>query len=193
MGVDIYGISPKLTAEKPEMPDNYNELSEEETDKYWEKYNQWEQDNPGYYFRNNWWHWRPLQMLISVFNEVYNMNIPENEIKSLGSNDGSGVSDKSHCEQLASYFKEFVVQMKADGAKAVYLNTGWWHFADKSLSPKSIEDEALVEALNNKYPGLFFEEPEYNGIKFEASHATSIDNLEEFALFLENCNGFKIY
>jgi hypothetical protein len=40
MGVDIYGISPKLTAEKPEMPDNYNELSEEETDKYWEKYNQ---------------------------------------------------------------------------------------------------------------------------------------------------------
>ncbi len=107
MGVDIYGISPKLTEKMPELPDNYEELSEEQVSAYWSMRNEWEQSNPGYYFRNNWWHWRPIQMLISVFNEVYQMHIPEEDIKALGSNGGGGVTDKGHCEQLAMYFNYF--------------------------------------------------------------------------------------
>lgn len=133
-------------------------------------------------------------MLISVFNESYNLNIPADEIKSLGGNDGNGVKDKGQCEQLASCFKQFVEMMKKENQKVVYLNTGWWHFADKQLNGgKSIDDQELIDKLNEKYPGLFFEAPTLNGVDYEASHGTNVDNLEEFALFLENCNGFEIH
>lgn len=194
MGVDIYGISPKLTESKPELPDNYEELSEEQIQAYWQMRDEWEQNNPGFYFRNNWWHWRPLQMLIGVFNNAQELHIPEDQMKSLGSNDGNGVKDKGHCEQLAKCFRELAAQMKKDDTKVIYLNTGWWHFADKNLNNgRSIEDEELINKLNEKYPGLFFEAPTLNGVDYEASHATNIDNIEEFALFLENCNGFEIH
>lgn len=194
MGVDIYGLSPKLTKPKPEIPDDYQDLDSDDQKAFWDLTEEWEQDNPGYYFRNNWWHWRPIQMLIGVFNESYSLNIPEDVMKSLGSNDGNGVKDKSQCEQLASCFKEFVQQMKKNDHKVVYLNTGWWHFADKQLNGgKSIDDQELIDKLNEKYPGLFFEAPTLNGVDYEASHGTNVDNLEEFALFLENCNGFEIH
>lgn len=194
MGVDIYGLSPKLTKPKPEIPDDYQDLDSDDQKAFWDIIEEWEQENPGYYFRNNWWHWRPIQMLISVFNESYNLNIPADEIKSLGGNDGNGVKDKGQCEQLASCFKQFVEMMKKENQKVVYLNTGWWHFADKQLNGgKSIDDQELIDKLNEKYPGLFFEAPTLNGVDYEASHGTNVDNLEEFALFLENCNGFEIH
>jgi hypothetical protein len=76
----------------------------------------------------------------------------------------------------------------------VYFNTGWWHFKDKELNGgKSIDDQDLIDKLNQKYPGIFFEAPTLNGVDYEVSHATNVDNLEEFTLFLENCNGFEIY
>ena len=191
MGVDIYGISPKLTETKPELPDNYDDLSEEQIQAYWQMRDEWEQSNPGFYFQNNWWHWRPLQMLISVFNEAYELHIPEETLKQLGENGGGGVKDKGLCEQLAKCFKEFADDMKLKDKKVVYLNTGWWHLKDSN--EPSIKDEILLEILNAKYPGIFFEQPELDGVLYEPSHATNIDNIEDFTIFLENCNGFEIY
>ena len=191
MGVDIYGISPKLTETKPELPDNYEELSEEQIQAYWSMRDEWEQNNPGFYFRNNWWHWRPLQMLVSVFNKAYELNIPEETLKELGSNGGGGIKDKGLCEQLAKCFKEFADNMRLEGHKVVYLNTGWWH--EKDDNGPSLKDEARIKKLDEKYPGIFFEQAELDGKLYEPSHATNIDNVEEFAIFLENCNGFEIY
>lgn len=191
MGVDIYGISPKLTETKPELPDNYEELSEEQIQAYWSMRDEWEQNNPGFYFRNNWWHWRPLQMLVSVFNKAYELNIPEETLKELGSNGGGGIKDKGLCEQLAKCFKEFADNMRLEGHKVVYLNTGWWQ--EKDDNGPSLKDEARIKKLDEKYPGIFFEQAELDGKLYEPSHATNIDNVEEFAIFLENCNGFEIY
>lgn len=60
MGVDIYGLSPKLTKPKPEIPDDYQDLDSDDQKAFWDIIEEWEQENPGYYFRNNWWHWRPI-------------------------------------------------------------------------------------------------------------------------------------
>lgn len=191
MGVDIYGISPKLTESKPELPDNYEDLSEEQVQFYWKMREEWEQSNPGFYFRNNWWHWRPLQMLISVFNDVNELHIPEENLKQLGENGGGGIKDKGLCEQLAKCFQDYAAVMKSKDIKIVYLNTGWWN--KKDSNEPSIKSLSLLEALNTKYPGVFFEQPEIDGTLYEPSHFTNIDNIEEFALFLENCNGFEIH
>ena len=65
MGFDLHGINPKRNTAKPEI------LTEYKTDEGWtdfvkleeqglkDKYFK-EDDNPGGYFRNNVWWWRPL-------------------------------------------------------------------------------------------------------------------------------------
>jgi hypothetical protein len=62
MGVDIYGRKPKIVTERPEQID-YRSSSDEEKDEYWNKLMRWETENPGTYFRYNWWCWRPIHML----------------------------------------------------------------------------------------------------------------------------------
>ena len=48
MGFDLSGVNPKM---------RYDEPSEDSTR---EEYTEWLDDNPGIYFRNNVWWWRPL-------------------------------------------------------------------------------------------------------------------------------------
>ena len=73
MGFDISGVNPKMN--KTDYPllekydhDNFESWKERqeameangEENEYWEQYNQQQEDNPGIYFRNNVWWWRPL-------------------------------------------------------------------------------------------------------------------------------------
>ena len=70
MGMDVYGLKPKRNTEMPkvlkDMPegegwfDAYNKMSKEEQDAYIKAKYKHEEDNPGVYFRNNVWYWRPL-------------------------------------------------------------------------------------------------------------------------------------
>ena len=70
MGMDVYGLKPKMNTEIPEvlkdMPegkdwfDAFNKMSKEQKDIYYEAKDKHYEDNPGVYFRNNVWYWRPL-------------------------------------------------------------------------------------------------------------------------------------
>ena len=61
MGVDIYGLSPTLKSERPQL--DWDSASEENKSAYFEYLSQWEEENPGDYFRSNWWGWRPIVLL----------------------------------------------------------------------------------------------------------------------------------
>jgi hypothetical protein len=65
MGMDVYGLNPKLKSEKPKL--DWNSASEKERDDYFEQMNKFEEENKGYYFRNNVWWWRPLADYIIEF------------------------------------------------------------------------------------------------------------------------------
>ena len=78
MGFDVYGIKPKRNTQKTdeklypvyseiEQLEDWKEqmklresLSPEDKTIYWESLERYEEDNPGEYFRNNCWWWRPL-------------------------------------------------------------------------------------------------------------------------------------
>ena len=62
MGFDIYGLAPKLKSKKPTI--DWENATKEDQDNYFQKRQKWEDDNPGSYFRNNVWWWRPLAELI---------------------------------------------------------------------------------------------------------------------------------
>lgn len=197
MGVDIYGLKPAITGEKPSYPDNFSELSNEERAAYYKKVDQWEEQNPGYYFRNNWWHWRPLQMLVGYFNKKYDIGIPEDEINSLGSNDGKGVSDPEHCVKLAEAFNSHASLVESAGYKTVSLNMGHWTFRAANERGNIVDcplnDPTKLELLNEKYDTYFFGEAELDGVVYHTSHGTTTDNMRDFALFLQNCNGFAVH
>jgi len=66
MGMDVHGLNPVIRREpssveaREMLEKEWTELSEEDLDKYFEAKRQHEEDNPGIYFRNNVWWWRPL-------------------------------------------------------------------------------------------------------------------------------------
>ena len=78
MGFDISGVNPKMNKNDYPLLDKYdysnfdswddrNDAMEKdnEKEKYWEQYEQSQIDNPGMYFRNNVWWWRPLWTFVS--------------------------------------------------------------------------------------------------------------------------------
>ena len=62
MGFDIYGLAPKTKGKKPEI--DWKHATDNDKDKYFKAMDKFEEENPGYYFRNNVWWWRPLGELI---------------------------------------------------------------------------------------------------------------------------------
>ena len=70
MGFDLYGVNPKINTAKPEVLTEYRtdegwtdfvKLEEQGLkNNYFKENDKWEDDNPGSYFRNNVWWWRPL-------------------------------------------------------------------------------------------------------------------------------------
>ena len=70
MGMDVYGLNPKKNTKMPEVIkeipegkdwyDSYTLLSKEERNVYHAAKDKYYEDNPGVYFRNNVWYWRPL-------------------------------------------------------------------------------------------------------------------------------------
>ena len=63
MGMDVYGINPtiRVNTKKPERPENLHKgASDDVIKKYFAEEQEYEDKNPGVYFRNNCWWWRPL-------------------------------------------------------------------------------------------------------------------------------------
>lgn len=183
------GLRPKLTGPEPQVPDNYDDLSAEEKGDFWDNLHSWHDINPGYCFRNNWWSWRPIASLIEILNITHNIGIPMNEIHALHYNAGEGVSDKGHCEQLAMFINEIIENMQKAGCNKLYSYQGNWFDAKY----ERVVDPETLSKLNNKYGLIYFQQAELDGELYHTYYASSIDNLKEFALFLENCNGFAVH
>ena len=73
MGMDVYGRNPKLNKKIEDFPvyhkykdmdlkDKWKKLDKDEElrDQYHKEWDEFENSNPGVYFRNNCWWWRPL-------------------------------------------------------------------------------------------------------------------------------------
>ena len=73
MGMDVHGLNPKQNKNINDFPtmkkfdsmdfaEKWKTLDKDEAlrDEYWKEKDEWEESNPGVYFRNNVWWWRPL-------------------------------------------------------------------------------------------------------------------------------------
>ena len=110
MGMDVYGINPKIKSEKPEI--NWDTATDEQKDKYFEASDKWEAENPGVYFRNNVWHWRPLWDYVCM---ACGDTMTEDDLHAGHHNDGH-VIDAEQCEVIVERL-EFLLKI---GAVAKY-------------------------------------------------------------------------
>ena len=204
MGVDIYGVSPKLIGTKPEFPNDeiWNSLSSEEKDAHFKAIDDFENNNPGYYFRNNWWAWRPIQYLMIGLNDNYGLGLTDEQCKLLGENSGLVTDDLDTCNRLANALETVVNDLKQDNIEFVWMLSGSWsqravieHGRITSITPS----ESVKNALNNKYGvnRLSFDKEfvtdDKPDILYEPFHGSSLKNIERFIAFLRNCNGFEIH
>ena len=84
MGFDLSGVNPKMNMKPEELPvyHKHNQMEFKErlhildkdeklSDKYWEEKDKYQEANPGIYFRNNVWWWRPLwQFVCERFDDI---------------------------------------------------------------------------------------------------------------------------
>ena len=139
MGVDIYGRRTQWTGTKPEI-DWTKEHSKEAKDEFFRLTDEFKDNNPGYYFRSNWWGWRPIVMLSEIAAQNSGLDI---DFKYWGANDGKGLETQEQCTALANALEELLA---ADGSfehetDELYVNMGSWRDGSGML----VEPELLSE------------------------------------------------
>jgi hypothetical protein len=130
MGMDVHGLNPKENKNIDDFPiiKKYNKMKCEDKWKelgaddnlqkmYWKEQEDWEASNPGVYFRNNVWWWRPLwNYCYAIADDIISEDVFENG----HSNSGAGLNDKD-AKLLGNRLMETIADGTAIRYQADYL------------------------------------------------------------------------
>lgn len=197
MGMDIYGLNPKLKSKRPQI--NWDKpTTEKERDEYFKKLNDFETENVGYYFRNNVWWWRPLANLIIELNESW---LSKKQIENMHNNSGQKYNAKvaelikQSLEKAVEegLTKQLEKEWKVRAKRAEKWNKG----IDKEMD--KVKKDAILATKNENIAPIDY--PENLKLKWDKlwhskdmtdSYPFSENNVKEFIKFLDECGGFEI-
>ena len=195
MGMDVHGLNPKQNKNIDDFPiiKKYNEMKFEDKWKelgaddnlqkmYWKEQENWEASNPGVYFRNNVWWWRPLwNYCYAIADDI----ISEDIWNSGHCNDGAGLNDKD-AKLLGNRLMEHI----ADGRTIKYQ-------AEYEQYLNDLPDSVCIICNGNNRGNSKKKDCEScngtgKGTNFNKSYPFDVDNVEAFALFCIESGGFEI-
>ena len=191
MGMDVIGIAPQIVGEKPERPDNWEELTEYQQDMYYNSMDLWKSNNPGVYFRASAWSWRPIH---AVCHFAINITGLPFDTKHWGDNSGYGLKTQEECDMLADAIGVYLTLNNAnmhDQDDRIYLCLGSW-----CTSAGEMISEATRNELNETYPSgtiLYTGVVANNGTLAFSSHSCPLYHIQNFVTFLRKCGGFEIW
>jgi hypothetical protein len=189
MGVDISGKNPIIRSTRPEI--NWETATQEVKDQYWKDLGTWEKENPGDYFRANWWSWRPIAMLIEKVNFEKDLGL---DTSYFGSNDGAGPDDQETCNRLADALQEIIdanPNLNEDDDRIFLVMGSWVNLDGSFMNSKKIEEmEDLLPEFGTVMYSSFIAP---DGTIMQSAHSTSRWHLQEFINFLRECGGFEIW
>ena len=129
MGFDLYGMNPEESAPKPEWTkadpwiDSDKEgvmmvdpqIKEEYDDFMKEKW-EWNDENPGAYFRSNVWHWRPLWTFVC---RVCDDILTEKDVEAGSYNDGHRIG-KTKAKKIARKLRHLLKSRQVQAYDSIY-------------------------------------------------------------------------
>ena len=198
MGMDVYGLDPKRNTAKPEILTEYVIESgdmkgwtdwerlkkEDKKDDYFEAKDEWDDSNPGTYFRNNVWYSRPLWDYVCFACD----DILDEEDANAGHSNSGHQIDEKKAELIAAKLK-------------VLIENGDVSFFATERQ-KALDDMPDVECEICNGTGLRKDMKIDNGCNgcqgkgarrpFNTQYPFDIDNVKEFAKFCEQSGGFEI-
>ena len=196
MGFDLYGQNPKLKGEEPNI--NWDKKpSEEEKKEYFKAREKFEDENPGHYFRNNVWWWRPLANYVL---QLMGNEFTEDEQRSWHHNDGYEVSEEK-AKKIADRLEQELKTNRVKTVEGFYQEKMKRASAkNKVLEKKRNELEKIVWEKTGqklapvKYPEPFKQQWEdiQNQYDWEASYPFSEENVIDFMRFCRESGGFQI-
>ena len=218
MGMDVHGLNPKQNKDVSVFPimakfdsmgfekwgilDKDDELREE----YWKEKGKWEESNPGVYFRNNVWWWRPLwNYCYEVADDILNSSLRMKKFETSEdgdtdfenytwikatyedghSNSGAGLSDRG-----AKLLGNRLMECIASGHTIKYQ-------AEYQQYLDDLPDDDCMRCNNNNHGHNKKKECvscDKTGKRpsFNKSYPFDVDNIEGFAKFCLECGGFEI-
>ena len=195
MGMDVHGLNPKQNKSISDFPtmEKFDSMDFKEkwkimdkdkkiSDKYWREKDKWEESNPGVYFRNNCWWWRPLW---NYCYEVADDIISEELWDSGHSNSGAGLNDKD-----AKLLGNRLMEQIANGGAFKYQ-------VDYEQYLNDIHDDVCTFCNgNNRGNSKMKDCTRCNGTgktkNFSKHYPFDVDNVEAFAKFCLESGGFEI-
>ena len=211
MGYDIYGMNPKVNKV---YPDRYNEIMNKYGDKdgwldwskeipedvkeeYFELKDNYETDNPGSYFRNNVWWWRPLWDYVCNICEDF---MTHDEMNAGCSNSGFEISE----EVALKISKRLSEEIGNGNVDKVALEHETKRLQEKAHNKEVRKElDKITEACQKEhgkdvvpanYPEPYYTQWNecYAKEIFSANYPFSKENVENFATFCQQSGGFEI-
>ena len=201
MGFDLHGMNPKMNMKPEELTVyyKYNRMDFKEkwealdadkklSKQYWNEREKWEEANPGIYFRNNVWWWRPLwQFVCERFDDI----LTENDMERGSYNDGHEITADKAMEigvELTAMIESGRIKEYADRYKAELD-------ALPQVECELCEGTGKRQDPPNKGAGDY----PCNGCSstgkkddWDKSYPFDVENVEAFAKFCLESGGFEI-
>lgn len=198
MGMDIFGLKPKLKqgVDKPTI--DWDKSTKSERTKYFENLTNYHNQNVGEYFRNNVWNWRPLANFIIELNKDW---LSDEQRENLHNN--SGYEFNNH---QAQEIKNSLVEALNNGlikkTETLWLEQSKiskkWNDRiiklKKLLHKKAVKETSNTDIVPNAYPPELQLKWDKLSEQFDytPSYPVSESNVKDFVKFLDECGGFKI-
>ena len=197
MGFDIYGLDPNYKTKRPEI--DWDKATDEEKDIYFKKIDEFQEHNPGYYFRNNVWWWRPLAELI---HDKCGDLLSEKQKEGLHDNSGTEFDDDTAlaiARRLSNLIKNGYVD---DLAKSIKDNAKIASKHNDGIQKKLEDIRKEVERIRpnenlapKDYPFPYDKHwQEINAQRsWDDSYPFNKENVKEFINFARHSGGFHIF
>ena len=200
MGMDVYGVNPtiRVDTKKPERPkDLHKGASDEVIKKYFAQEQEYEDKNPGVYFRNNCWWWRPLADFMITHCDW----LTSEQKKRL--HDNSGFEFSHHeagtiADTLQKKVEDGTAKAREEANRREMAVADEWN---KGINAQQgeVEKEAKKETGDAKlvpydYPEHFKKKWDdlQKQIDRKAHYPFKEANVKRFICFLRECGGFQV-
>jgi len=199
MGFDVYGLKPHNPKKivKPEI-DWSTKPTDEEKEKFYADLENYENNVPGHYFRNNVWWWRPLWNYINDNTDC----LTDKQLDEGSSNSGATISEEQSIKlalQLHKLIDDGDVKKHEEEHMLMY-NLAQEHNEELENIRKEIHKEVVLITGDENIAPVDYPEAQkatwdevWARKDWAGSYPFSEKNVYEFALFCYQSGGFEIW